>query len=206
MNRKIKPLAFPCYPLLVGIYAVLFLWSVNVGQVIAAVTVRSLLVSVGLSLVVYLACFTLLKKFIYAHFYSTHEPFVFDQDGNYTPAAVHYSEQGCAPAVAYTSQRILSLVGELIQKSAVRPVIIIQADHGMHTGLSHNKILNAYYFPDQDYSRLYSTITPVNTFRVVLDQFFQRSYPLLPDTLLVKDVSADGQVTVRYVAAGCDLR
>ncbi len=63
-----------------------------------------------------------------------------------------------------------------------------------------------YYFPDQDYLRLYSTITPVNTIRVVLNQFFHQNYPLLPDNLLVKDVSKDGWSTIRRMPSACDLR
>ena len=42
-------------------------------------------------------------------------------------------------------------------------------------------ILNAYYFPEQGYDRLYESITPVNTFRVVFSQFFGMDYELLPD-------------------------
>jgi hypothetical protein len=43
-------------------------------------------------------------------------------------------------------------------------------------------ILNAIYFPNGDYSALYETITPVNTFRVVFNQYFGQDVPLLPDS------------------------
>jgi hypothetical protein len=42
-------------------------------------------------------------------------------------------------------------------------------------------ILNAYYFPDKKYDDLYPGITPVNTFRVVLNLYFARDYELLDD-------------------------
>ncbi len=42
-------------------------------------------------------------------------------------------------------------------------------------------ILNAYYFPDQDYSKFYPDISPVNTFRVILDQYFGTDLGLLED-------------------------
>ena len=42
-------------------------------------------------------------------------------------------------------------------------------------------ILNAYYFPDQDYSKLNENITPVNTFRVILDQYFGTDIGLVED-------------------------
>jgi hypothetical protein len=44
-----------------------------------------------------------------------------------------------------------------------------------------NSILNAYYFPDQDYKPLYASISPVNTFRLIFNQFFQADYSLLED-------------------------
>ena len=40
-------------------------------------------------------------------------------------------------------------------------------------------ILNAYYVPDQAYQRLYPSITPVNSFRVILSQFLGASFDLL---------------------------
>jgi hypothetical protein len=42
-------------------------------------------------------------------------------------------------------------------------------------------ILNAYYFPDQDYNLLYPSITPVNSFRVILNQYFGADMELLED-------------------------
>ena len=42
-------------------------------------------------------------------------------------------------------------------------------------------ILNAYFFPDRDYHRLSETITPVNSFRVVLNQFFDAELEMLPE-------------------------
>ena len=42
-------------------------------------------------------------------------------------------------------------------------------------------ILNAYYFPGGRYEGLYQDISPVNSFRVVLNTFFGAKLPLLPD-------------------------
>jgi hypothetical protein len=42
-------------------------------------------------------------------------------------------------------------------------------------------ILNAYYLPDFDHEQLYDEITPVNTFRVVFNQYFGTEYGLLRD-------------------------
>ena len=48
----------------------------------------------------------------------------------------------------------------------------------MKTRLS---ILNVYCFPDQDYDGLNPGMTPVNTFRVVLNQYLGNDYDLLED-------------------------
>ena len=42
-------------------------------------------------------------------------------------------------------------------------------------------ILNAYYFPGQKYGALYPGISPVNSFRVVLNTYFGADLELLPD-------------------------
>jgi hypothetical protein len=149
------------------------------------------------------------KKFVYAHFYSTHNPFVFDEDGGFLPQSMYNDPvAGYTNAVKYTNKRLLPILQGLIEGSPVKPIIILQGDHGSTTlqGIAHNKILNAYYFPDQDYSRLYDTITPVNTFRVVLNQFFQQNYALLPDTLMISEQASNERETVRYLPAACDGR
>jgi hypothetical protein len=42
-------------------------------------------------------------------------------------------------------------------------------------------ILNAYYLPGCDYSQLYDSISPVNTFRVILNHYFGTEFELLKD-------------------------
>src|SRR4029077_20790654 len=42
-------------------------------------------------------------------------------------------------------------------------------------------ILNAYLFPDRDYRGLDDAITPVNSFRVVLDHYFGARLARLPE-------------------------
>ena len=43
--------------------------------------------------------------------------------------------------------------------------------------------LNAIYFPDQNQDILYDGITPVNTFRIVFNEYFNASYPILDDRM-----------------------
>ena len=68
------------------------------------------------------------------------------------------------------------------------PIIILQADHGpVHAWTSPTtdeyrirrfRILNAYY-PAMD--GLYESITPVNTFRLIFNEYFGGNYEMLDD-------------------------
>ena len=42
-------------------------------------------------------------------------------------------------------------------------------------------ILNAYYLPGVGNEALYDEISPVNTFRVILNEYFSANLELLPD-------------------------
>jgi hypothetical protein len=46
-------------------------------------------------------------------------------------------------------------------------------------------ILNAYYFSDGPPRELYDSITPVNTFRVVFNHYFNANMPLLKDNCAI---------------------
>ena len=146
--------------------------------------------------------------FIYAHIIAPHPPFVFDEKGVPLPHnepfkladANHFIKDhsrkayitGYRQQMQYINTLVLETVDEILAKSKTPPVIIIQGDHGpgayLHWGSLEKtlpgerfSILNAYYFPDQDYSRLYPSISPINSFRVLLDKYFGGNYELLPD-------------------------
>ena len=93
----------------------------------------------------------------------------------------------------YSNTWIEKIAG-LAHKERNRPrVVIIQGDHGRRTQTPSEKIpiisdeksfmnLNAIYFSDGDYKNLYDSLSSVNTFRVVLNKYFQTNLSLLPDT------------------------
>jgi hypothetical protein len=125
-------------------------------------------------------------KFIYAHIVAPHFPIVFGPNGEDVSYPEPLDEATYTVAypgeITYINQRVLDVVKEIIQVSATPPVIIIQADHGNDHALPSDRtsILNAYYLPGGE-SWLYPTITPVNTFRVIFDQYFGGDYALLDD-------------------------
>jgi hypothetical protein len=146
--------------------------------------------------------------FIYAHVIAPHPPFVFDEHGNivdhdepFTLFDANYylrdhSQKsyinGYRRQLQYINSLVLETVQTILARSQTPPIIIIQGDHGpgshLHWGSLEKTlpaerfgILNAYYFPDQEYASLYPSISPVNSFRVVLNQFFDGKYELVPD-------------------------
>ncbi len=139
------------------------------------------------------------KKFVYSHFYSTHRPYVIDEHGEMRLKGV-MKEENYVPSLRYTESRILEIIQTIIEKSAVPPVIILQGDHGKLEGLAQSKILNAYYLPGDASARIYATLTPVNTFRLILSEYFGKDYPLLPDMVMTRI-----NKQFKHVPAACDL-
>ena len=143
--------------------------------------------------------------FVYAHVNSPHIPYVFASDGSfrfitdYTNDKEYYVD-----AVIYLNSRVLELVDTLIENSEEPPVIIIQADHSaqfFESGIQNHKIFAAYYLPGEIDIPPYETITPVNSLRLVLHNYFDPSVELLPDLLYVK--GSNGQY--QEVQAACGL-
>lgn len=130
-------------------------------------------------------------KLVFVHILSPHPPFVFGPNGE----AVNHAEfetvsggesrllSAYADQVQFLNARLLEAVHTIQSGSPRPPVVIIQGDHGWADRSPEDKhaILNAYYFPDGDYLALYPTITPVNSFRVVLNQYFGGGFELLED-------------------------
>jgi hypothetical protein len=132
--------------------------------------------------------------YVFAHIISPHDPYVFGANGEPVQSQAHYTYDEYLEAyknqVAHINTRVVQLIDEILAQSPSPPVIIIQGDHGTCYGTNSEfdpcmgermSILNAYYFPDQDYSDLYDDITPVNTFRIVFNKFHGTDYPLLDD-------------------------
>ncbi|OQA03161.1 MAG: hypothetical protein BWY68_00819 [bacterium ADurb.Bin400] len=98
--------------------------------------------------------------------------------------------------IQYINSRVLKAIDSIIAHAGGSNrsiVIVLQSDHGpgseLHWGGAERtnvrermSILNAYYFSDKDYQQLYNTITPVNSFRVILNKYFGANYSLLEDS------------------------
>lgn len=128
-------------------------------------------------------------KFVYAHMYASHWPFIMRPDGSMRlPFTEEQTIPGYVDGVKYTNSRILGAIDAILASSPVKPVIILQGDHSNEwtfpvewSGKNRLKILSAYYLPDGGDSLLYPTISPVNNFRLIFDKYFGAQLGLLPD-------------------------
>lgn len=117
-------------------------------------------------------------KFVFAHIVSPHIPYVFGPEGEFK--VTRSFDPGYFNNVNHLNKSILEIIQSLIENSAQPPVIILQGDHGWTDDL-RMAILNAYYLPGGGSSGLYPEISPVNSFRVILNEYFDKDFPLLPD-------------------------
>jgi hypothetical protein len=143
-------------------------------------------------------------KFVFAHVMAVHPPYVFGPNGEAIGQAtrVELDEgnvglrdveiQSYCDQMTYINHLALEMVDGILKNSAIKPVIILQGDHGSGIYMDwqsakkacfdeRKSILSAYYFPDHQTDLLYPSITPVNNFRVVLNQYFGANLPLLED-------------------------
>lgn len=142
--------------------------------------------------------------FVFVHLMVTHHPYPFQENGT----IIGDREQDTAEYIRHVqilNQEILKSIDRILAESSQPPVIILQSDHGPtfwelyrpganfhqvlrasadkqdHLLTERMSILNAYYLPGFPEGVLYQGITPVNTFRVILDQYFHTGLGLLED-------------------------
>lgn len=137
-------------------------------------------------------------SFTIAHLICPHPPFVFGQDGDDTSPhflPFSYGEAGgkgsYASQAKYLLKRLPHLVHQIRMNSAQEPIIIIQADHGWDATVGAEvydsddalryPVFNCWHLPGKGKSRVYDKITPVNTFRVIFEEYFGQDCPLLDD-------------------------
>jgi hypothetical protein len=144
-------------------------------------------------------------KFVFAHILPPHGPHLFGRDGelvDYEPRAFTLTEGLVADSrgssryldeLIYITTRLEQIVQSILTNSTRPVVIVLQSDHGPAVGIDWDDdpdlqalanraaILNAYYLPPDCQSSLYPTITPVNSFRVVLGCVFGAEIDIVPD-------------------------
>ncbi len=144
--------------------------------------------------------------FTFAHLIIPHHPYVFDRNGNvvqYVSQSLTWDLQISKDKQAYIEQMMFlnkkmeGVIDKILAASSVPPIIIVQADHGTmfshpdddpptpaeldRFGIERMPILNAYLVPEKMRDKLYPSISPVNSFRLLFNECFGEHFELLPD-------------------------
>ncbi len=151
--------------------------------------------------------------FVTAHIVAPHPPFVFGPNGEEIYNARGYSMAdgdfyvgtpdyvaGYRDQLIYVNKLAERMIAQILETSSVPPIIILQADHGPGSHLvwesaddsllrERMSILNAYYLPGVDADAIHPSITPVNSFRVIFNQYFGTEFELLEDMNLFSTAS-----------------
>jgi hypothetical protein len=130
--------------------------------------------------------------YAYVHVISPHPPFVFGPNGEPTYPPDFWNENREYPAKLYArgyqnqltflNHKMLEALDVILAESDTPPVIIIQGDHGPWLQPRNKRmwILNAYHLPGHQ-EELFPKISPVNSFRVVFNEYFGGEYEMLPN-------------------------
>lgn len=142
-------------------------------------------------------------KFVFVHIILPHPPFVFYDtghdpltfsggDGSHFDGTPGQYVAGYRGQLQYTNALARRMIESILENSSREPVILLQGDHGPGAYLDWESvdescikerfsILNAYYLPGSEETSLYPGISPVNSFRVVLDRYFDSNLGLIED-------------------------
>ncbi len=156
------------------------------------------------------------QKFVFTHVLAPHPPFVLGPNGEpvYPNGPLSFADgswlvgqisreqyvKGYLSQLEYVNKRTLHAIDTILSQSRQRPIIIVQGDHGSRMNLDWESLeqtdtreafsnLNAYCVPSKARAHLYDTISPVNSFRIVLNDVFGAAYKLLPDRSYYSTVS-----------------
>lgn len=132
-------------------------------------------------------------RFVYAHLVFPHPPFVVDANGTPLRNTPPDELKAYGDQIIYLNKRLIQILDQILKKPGPRPIIILQSDHGATIDYEKHGIdkiyrlgiLNAFNFPDFPPSKLSATLTPVNTFRLIFDYYFNGHYGLLEDESII---------------------
>lgn len=146
--------------------------------------------------------------FVVAHIMAPHHPFVHDRNGLHPVRSgqpfgrtgnLAEDVHGYADQVHYLNSLLTTMIDEILENSATPPIIILQGDHGLRVTWNWAENwakspeeqlesaclrevftnLNAIYLPAQARVAVPDTLSPVNTFRFLLDNYFGGELGLL---------------------------
>jgi hypothetical protein len=113
-------------------------------------------------------------------------------DGSRFPGSRDDYIHGYRQQLLFMNSQLEKMIDAILSEHESTPVVILQGDHGPGAYLDWSSvedscilertaILNAYLIPDIDPDVLYTGISPVNSFRVVMNAVLGTNYTMLPD-------------------------
>ena len=169
-------------------------------------------------------------KIVYTHLLAPHPPFVFDRNGaprdpqvsftlmegsSFTGGQDEYWD-GYREQVEFVNREIVKSIDAILAKSETPPIIVLMGDHGPASmfnwdpetpGCLCERTRNFYAIllpGHQNDGAVYSSITPVNTFRVIFNTYFGTELPLLKDNTYMMYPTLEVDVTnIRDSKTGC---
>ena len=140
------------------------------------------------------------NTFTFAHIILPHHPYIFDREGKVRKKATMVNQfqpnmwrdtNGYIEQLIFVNDKVKNLVNVLLEKSDVKPIIILLSDHGPQIRTKNKNTfiqarmsnLVACFLPDKESGIIYDSITPVNIFRIIFNSYFGTDYDLLEDKL-----------------------
>lgn len=137
--------------------------------------------------------------FNYLHLNMPHVPYVYDSTGKnvmykwYTNLSQDEKDDMYLSYLVYVNKRMTSFIDSLQKATNNKAVIILMSDHGyrdvLHVThqmkLAHSNLFAAYN-PYGKGGFVRDSITSVNTFRILFNDIFKTSYPMVKDSLVIK--------------------
>jgi len=138
-------------------------------------------------------------KFVLAHLMIPHRPYIFGPTGELVYAKLltlddldeNWNSELYLGQLEFSNLRMKEVISKLTDRNDP-PIIIIQSDHGMRGGDFNNEYelmlknfnnFKAYYFPEVGRNIEFETTTPVNSFRVLFNLYFDDDYEILEDKI-----------------------
>jgi len=146
--------------------------------------------------------------FAFIHILSPHPPFVFKSDFSQVNPNIPYSLAdgshflktspksdyifGYKQQAEFVSKKTQEMISKIIKNPSESTIIIIQGDHGPGSELDQDSalnsnakermpILNAIRAPKLTRNKIGGTSTPVNTFRIIFNEYFNTGFDILPE-------------------------
>jgi len=147
--------------------------------------------------------------FVFAHFLLPHPPYVFGPNGEPAHPDVFdldvWDKKGYLDQIKFSNKKIIEFIEEVTSDKTNPPIIIIHGDHGSgftadlynltkEMMIERAPIFNAYYFPGNPQLMPYDNITPVNSFRVVFNAYFDEELELLEDRIYMHNIDKNTYV------------